>query len=77
MTGKGAQISVSMFDVMADWLTVPLLNHEVAASRAGRWAGAALHPPCVRLQRRDRPASSTCMPPQRGAMAALARGKRS
>ena len=28
MTGKGAQISVSMFDVMADWLTVPLLNHE-------------------------------------------------
>lgn len=27
-TGKGARISVSMFDVMADWLTVPLLNHE-------------------------------------------------
>lgn len=28
ITGQGAQISVSMFDVMADWLTVPLLNHE-------------------------------------------------
>ncbi|KFI25422.1 carnitine dehydratase [Haematobacter missouriensis] len=28
VTGRGAQISVSMFDVMADWLTVPLLNHE-------------------------------------------------
>ncbi|MFP7571803.1 CaiB/BaiF CoA transferase family protein [Marivita sp. S2033] len=28
ITGKGAQLSVSMFDVMADWLTVPLLNHE-------------------------------------------------
>lgn len=28
MTGQGADISVSMFDVMADWLTVPLLNHE-------------------------------------------------
>ena len=28
ITGKGAQISVSMFDVMAEWLTVPLLNHE-------------------------------------------------
>lgn len=28
VTGKGAQISVSMFGVMADWLTVPLLNHE-------------------------------------------------
>ncbi len=28
MTGQGAEISVSMFDVMADWLTVPLLNHE-------------------------------------------------
>lgn len=27
-TGKGASITVSMFDVMADWLTVPLLNHE-------------------------------------------------
>jgi itaconate CoA-transferase len=28
ITGKGAEISVSMFDVMTDWLTVPLLNHE-------------------------------------------------
>ena len=28
VTGKGANISVSMFDVMADWLAVPLLNHE-------------------------------------------------
>lgn len=28
VTGQGANISVSMFDVMADWLTVPLLNHE-------------------------------------------------
>ncbi|MDD8023694.1 MAG: CaiB/BaiF CoA-transferase family protein [Paracoccaceae bacterium] len=27
-TGQGANISISMFDVMADWLTVPLLNHE-------------------------------------------------
>lgn len=27
-TGQGANIQVSMFDVMADWLTVPLLNHE-------------------------------------------------
>ncbi|MCP1198296.1 CaiB/BaiF CoA-transferase family protein [Notoacmeibacter sp. MSK16QG-6] len=27
-TGEGANISISMFDVMADWLTVPLLNHE-------------------------------------------------
>lgn len=31
-TGKGATISVSMFDVMADWLTVPLLNHEAGKS---------------------------------------------
>ncbi|WP_026380446.1 CaiB/BaiF CoA transferase family protein [Afifella pfennigii] len=28
ITGEGAQIELSMFDVMADWLTVPLLNHE-------------------------------------------------
>lgn len=27
-TGKGADIRVSMFDVMADWLTVPLLHQE-------------------------------------------------
>ncbi|SEM36480.1 Crotonobetainyl-CoA:carnitine CoA-transferase CaiB [Roseovarius azorensis] len=27
-TGQGVRISVSMFDVMAEWLTVPLLNHE-------------------------------------------------
>ena len=28
ITGKGTSISVSMFDVIAEWLTVPLLNHE-------------------------------------------------
>src|SRR5690606_11997056 len=28
ITGRGGHISVSMFDVMADWLTVPLLTHE-------------------------------------------------
>ncbi|MGL4240916.1 MAG: CaiB/BaiF CoA transferase family protein [Beijerinckiaceae bacterium] len=28
VTGEGADIRVSMFDVMADWLTVPLLQHE-------------------------------------------------
>ena len=27
-TGKGADIRISMFDVMAEWLTVPLLNAE-------------------------------------------------
>lgn len=27
-SGKGADISVSMFDVIAEWMTVPLLNHE-------------------------------------------------
>ncbi len=28
VTGKGADIRISMFDVMADWLTVPLLSAE-------------------------------------------------
>ena len=28
ISGRGAQISLSMFDVMAEWLTVPLLNYE-------------------------------------------------
>jgi itaconate CoA-transferase len=27
-TGEGADVSVSMFDAMADWMTVPLLQHE-------------------------------------------------
>jgi itaconate CoA-transferase len=27
-TGKGADIRISMFDVMADWMAVPLLNAE-------------------------------------------------
>jgi itaconate CoA-transferase len=27
-TGEGAEISVSMFDAMAEWMTVPLLNEE-------------------------------------------------
>jgi itaconate CoA-transferase len=31
-TGKGADIRISMFDVMADWLTVPLLNAEAGNS---------------------------------------------
>ena len=28
VSGKGTRIEVSLFDVMAEWLTVPLLNHE-------------------------------------------------
>ncbi|CUH79487.1 CaiB/BaiF CoA transferase family protein [Tropicibacter naphthalenivorans] len=28
ITGQGADITVSMFDVIAEWLTVPLLGHE-------------------------------------------------
>jgi itaconate CoA-transferase len=31
-TGEGSDISVSMFDVMADWLTVPLLHEEAGKS---------------------------------------------
>jgi formyl-CoA transferase len=27
-TGEGAAISISLFDAMADWMTVPLLQHE-------------------------------------------------
>ncbi|WOS62010.1 CaiB/BaiF CoA transferase family protein [Sinorhizobium fredii] len=40
-TGEGADIRVSMFDVMADWLTVPLLHQE--AGKAPRRIGLA-HP---------------------------------
>jgi formyl-CoA transferase len=27
-TGEGAELSISLFDAMADWMTVPLLHHE-------------------------------------------------
>src|SRR3954451_16051337 len=27
-TGRGAALSISLFDAMADWMTVPLLHHE-------------------------------------------------
>src|SRR5579862_5283122 len=40
-TGKGADIRISMFDVTADWLTVPLLNAE--AGKPPRRLGLA-HP---------------------------------
>ncbi len=32
ITGEGDDITISMFDVMADWMTVPLLNHEAGNS---------------------------------------------
>ncbi len=41
LNGDGADIRVSMFDVMADWLTVPLLHEE--AGRSPRRMGLA-HP---------------------------------
>jgi crotonobetainyl-CoA:carnitine CoA-transferase CaiB-like acyl-CoA transferase len=41
ITGEGAEIRVSMFDVMADWLTVPLLHQE--GGKAPRRIGLA-HP---------------------------------
>jgi itaconate CoA-transferase len=41
ITGRGADIRISMFDVMADWLTVPLLHHE--GGRSPKRVGLA-HP---------------------------------
>lgn len=41
ITGQGAQLDISMFDVIAEWLTVPLLNHE--AGHTPRRIGMA-HP---------------------------------
>jgi formyl-CoA transferase len=40
-SGQGADISISMFDAMADWMTVPLLQHE--GGRTPRRVGLA-HP---------------------------------
>jgi itaconate CoA-transferase len=35
-TGKGAALSVSLFDGMADWMTVPLLHHDYGGKAPGR-----------------------------------------
>jgi itaconate CoA-transferase len=40
-SGEGSSIRISMFDVMAEWMTVPLLNHE--AGRTPQRIGMA-HP---------------------------------
>ena len=41
-TGRGRHVGVSLFDAMADWMTVPLLHHDYGGRAPGR-AGLA-HP---------------------------------
>ena len=41
-SGEGADIRISMFDVMADWLAVPLINTEAGKAAAADGAGASL-----------------------------------
>ena len=41
-TGKGADIRISMFDVMADWLAVPLINSEAGNPPQADGAGPSL-----------------------------------
>jgi itaconate CoA-transferase len=50
-TGQGADIRISMFDVMADWLTVPLLNTEAGTppQRAGLAHPSIAPTACFRL----------------------------
>ena len=45
-TGRGAAIEISMFDGMADWMTVPLLHYEHADRETGRHglAHASIYP---------------------------------
>ena len=35
-TGQGAALAVSLFDGMADWMTVPLLHHDYGGAAPGR-----------------------------------------
>lgn len=46
ITGRGRQVDVAMFDVMADWMTVPLLHHEQAGRATQRHglAHAVIYP---------------------------------
>lgn len=45
-TGRGRHIEMSMFDVMADWMAVPLLHHEQGGIETGRHglAHAVIYP---------------------------------
>jgi len=45
-TGRGQQIEVAMFDVLADWMSVPLLHHEQAGRETRRYGlgHAAIYP---------------------------------
>ena len=51
-TGAGAALSISMFDAMADWMTVPLLQQE---------AGAPPHGSALRIRRFRRTARSAAV----------------
>ena len=46
ITGRGGQVDVAMFDVMADWMAVPLLHHEQAGRQTLRHglAHAVIYP---------------------------------
>lgn len=35
-TGQGAALEIAMFDVLADWMSVPLLHHELGDKTPGR-----------------------------------------
>ena len=57
-TGQGTDISISMFDAMADWMTVPLLQHEGGQHAAARRARPSVDRALRRVQdprRRRRP----------------------
>ena len=43
-TGRGSGVQVSLFDVTADWMTVPLLHHDYGGQAPGR---AGLHHPSI------------------------------
>ena len=73
ITGEGADIRVSMFDVMADWLTVPLLHQE-----AGQAAAADRPRPSVdralRRLRHPRRQGDPDLDPERPGMGEVLRG---
>ena len=43
-TGMGSGVAVSLFDALADWMTVPLLHHDYGGAAPGR---SGLHHPSI------------------------------
>ena len=73
-TGKGADIRISMFDVMADWMAVPLINSEAGNPPKRIGAGASFDRALWRIPVKGRQGNPDLDPERARMEEALRRG---